>query len=67
VLIAGLGLAIDEIKVAVPSDAAGEHHVLFHHGLSLGVDCTEVGVLEETDDVSLGSLLKSLDSLGLET
>ena len=36
-------------------------------GDTLGVDGAQVGVLEEGDEVSLGSLLKSHDSGGLET
>ena len=31
------------------ADASGELHVLGHDGDTLGVDGTEVGVLEETD------------------
>ena len=42
-------------------------HVLGHDGDSLGVDGAEVGVLEETDHVGLGSLLEGKDGGGLET
>ena len=54
-------------SVALTTDAAGELHVLGHDGHTLGVDGTEVGVLEETDHVGLSSLLESEDGGGLET
>ena len=37
------------------------------HRDTLGVDSGEVGVLEEGDEVGLGSFLKGHDSGGLET
>ncbi|KAF8376109.1 hypothetical protein PRIPAC_82538, partial [Pristionchus pacificus] len=40
------------------TDAAGELDVLGHDGHSLGVDGAKVGVLEESDEVSLGGLLE---------
>ncbi|GMT16723.1 hypothetical protein PFISCL1PPCAC_8020 [Pristionchus fissidentatus] len=40
------------------TDAAGELDVLGHDGHSLGVDGAQVGVLEESDEVSLGGLLE---------
>ena len=52
---------------ALTTDSAGELHVLGHDGDSLGVDGAEVGVLEETDHVSLRGLLESEDGAGLET
>ena len=52
---------------ALTTDSAGELHVLGHDGDSLGVDGAEVGVLEETDHVGLGSLLEGKDGGGLET
>ena len=42
-------------------------HVLWHDGDSLGVDGAEVGVLEESDHVSLSGLLESEDGGGLES
>merc|ERR1712013_570980 len=48
-------------------DSSGELHVLRHDGNSLGVDSAEVGVLEESDHVSLSGLLESEDGGGLET
>jgi hypothetical protein len=37
------------------------------HGDTLGVDGSQVGVLEQGDEVSLSGLLKSHDGGGLET
>ncbi len=47
-------------------DATSQLDVLRHDGHALGVDGAEVGVLEETDEVGLGSLLKGHDGGGLE-
>ena len=41
--------------------------VLGLDGDTLGVDGSQVGVLKEGDEVSLGGLLKSTDGGGLET
>ena len=41
--------------------------VLWHDGDTLGVDGAQVGVLEESDEVSLSSLLESHDSGRLES
>jgi len=41
-------------------------NILGLDGDTLGVDGTEVGVLEEGDEVGLNGLLKSTDSRGLE-
>ena len=43
---------------ALATDPAGELDVLGHDGDPLGVDGAQVGVLEEADQVGLGSLLK---------
>ena len=51
---------------ALSTDAAGELNVLWHDGDTLGVDGAQVGVLEETNEVGLGSLLKSKDGRSLE-
>ena len=48
------------------TDASGQLDVLGHDGDTLGVDGAQVGVLEETDQVSLGGFLKGHDSRGLE-
>lgn len=49
------------------TDAAGQLDVLWHDGDTLGVDGAQVGVLEEANQVGLGSLLQSHDGRGLET
>ena len=51
---------------ALTTDAAGKVDVLGHDGDTLGVDGAQVGVLEQTDDVGLSSLLKGEDGRGLE-
>ena len=48
------------------TDSPGELDVLGHDGDTLGVDGAQVGVLKETNKVSLRSLLKGHDSRGLE-
>ena len=42
------------------------HQILGLDGDTLGVDGSQVGVLEEGDEVGLGSLLKGHDGRGLE-
>ena len=49
------------------TDATGQLDVLWHDGHSLGVDGAQVGVLEETDQVGLASLLEGSDSRRLES
>ena len=49
------------------TDSPGELDVLGHDGNSLGVDGAQVGVLKETNQVGLASLLQSHDSAGLES
>jgi hypothetical protein len=51
---------------ALSTDAASELDVLGHNGDPLGVDGAQVGVLEETNKVSLSSLLKGKDGRSLE-
>jgi len=48
------------------TDTAGKLDVLGHDGDTLGVDSAQVGVLEETDEVGLSSLLESEDGGRLE-
>ena len=50
----------------LPTDATGQLDVLGHDGDPLGVDGAQVGVLEQTDQVSLAGLLKSHDGRALE-
>jgi len=52
---------------ALSADSAGELDVLGHNSDTLGVDGAQVGVLEEADQVSLGSFLKGADGRRLET
>ena len=49
------------------TDTSGQLDVLWHDGDSLGVDGAQVGVFEESDEVSLSSLLESHDSGRLES
>jgi hypothetical protein len=49
------------------TDTPGQLDVLRHDGHTLGVDGTQVGVLEQTNQVSLASLLQGHDGGGLET
>jgi hypothetical protein len=49
------------------TDSAGQLDVLGHDGHTLGVDGAQVGILEKTDQVCLGSLLKGHDGGGLES
>jgi hypothetical protein len=51
----------------LPTDSAGKLDVLRHDGHSLGVDGAQVGVLEETDQVGLASLLKRHNGRALES
>ena len=52
---------------SLSSDSSGQLDVLGHDGDSLGVDGAQVGVLKESNKVSLTSLLESHDSRGLES
>ena len=51
---------------ALATDAAGKLDVLGHDRHTLGVDGAQVGVLEQTDQVSLAGLLQSHDGGALE-
>ena len=48
------------------ANTASELDVLWHDGDTLGVDGAQVGVLEETDEVSLAGFLESHDCRALE-
>jgi len=52
---------------AFSTDAASQLDILWHDGDTLGVDGAQVGVLEQTDEVSLAGLLEGHDSGALET
>ena len=49
------------------TDTSGQLDVLGHDGDTLGVDGAQVGVFEQTNQVSLRGFLKGHDSRGLET
>ena len=49
------------------TNAAGQLDVLGHDCNTLGMDGSQVGVLKQTDQVGLSSLLEGQDSRGLET
>jgi len=49
------------------SDSPSQLDILWHDGHTLGVDGAQVGVFEETNQVSLRCFLESHDSGGLET
>ena len=51
---------------SLSTDPPGQLDVLGHDGHTLGVDGAQVGVLKETNEVSLASLLEGHDSRGLE-
>ena len=48
-------------------DSPGELDVLWHDGHTLGVDGAQVGVLKQTNQVSLAGLLKSHYGRALES
>ena len=52
---------------SLSADSASELHILGHDGNSLGVDGAEVGVLEESNEISLSGLLEGKDSRRLES
>lgn len=49
------------------SDSSSQLDVLNHNGDSLSMDSAEVGVFEQTNDVSFGGFLEGEDGLGLES
>jgi len=51
---------------SLSSDTTSKLNILGHDGNTLGVDSTQVGILEETNKVGFGSLLKGKDSRSLE-
>ena len=57
----------EESLGALATDTAGQLDVLGHDGHTLGVDGAQVGVLEETDHVSLSGLLEGEHGGALET
>ena len=66
-LVAGLGHVVSVVKVLVSADSSGDVHVLFHHSDAIGMDGTEIGVLEHTCEIGFSRFLESNQSLRLET
>lgn len=62
----GSGGTTRSVVRVVTTDATSEDHVLLHDGHTLGVDGAQVGVLEETNQVSLRGLLEGSDGRALE-
>jgi hypothetical protein len=52
---------------SLSTDAASQLDILGHDGDTLGMDSTKVSILEKTNKVSLGRLLKSKDGRSLES
>ena len=50
---------------SLSTDTSGQLDVLGHDGHTLGVDGAQVGVLEQTDQVGLTSLLKKMGHVSL--
>ena len=48
------------------TDATGQLNVLWHDGNALGVNGTQVGVFEQTNQVGFGGFLESQNCSGLE-
>ena len=57
---------VDEVSVGITPDPSGKEHVLPLEGHALGVESTEVGILENACEVSLSGLLKGDECLRLE-
>ena len=66
-LVSCLGLEIAMVLEPLAADSAGKVQVLLHHGNSVCVDGTKVGVLEETGKVALSSLLEGDEGSRLES
>jgi len=52
---------------AFSTDTAGQLDILRHDGNTLGVDSTQVSVLEKTDEVGFGGFLEGQDGRSLES
>ena len=52
---------------SLSTDSSGQLDVLGHDGDTLGMDGAQVGVLKQTNEVSLTGLLEGHDSRGLES
>ena len=62
-----LGAGSNENLSSLSTDSSGQLDVLWHDGDTLGMDGAQVGVLKQTNKVSLTSLLEGHDSRGLES
>ena len=62
-----LWLVISVIKIPVTSNSAREIHVLLHDGLSLGVNCAQISIFKESNNVGFSGFLESIKSLRLES
>ena len=60
-------LFVENFLSSLSTDSAGQLDVLGHDGHTLGVDGAQVGVLEKTNEVSLGGLLKGKNGGSLES
>ena len=49
------------------TDSSGQLDVLWHDGDTFGMDGTQVGIFEKSDEVSFRCFLESRDSRALET
>ena len=58
--------AVNVVPVLFTPDSPGKVHIFLHHGDSLCMQGAEISVLEDADEVSFGSLLKSDQCLRLE-
>ena len=67
-MLAAAQASVQPVQCSGPltTNSSGELHVLGHDGHTLGVDGAQVGVLEKSNQVSLGSLLQGHDSRALE-
>ncbi len=59
-------LEVSSVVLLISSDASSELHVLPHESHSVGVDGAEVAVFEETSEIALRGLLKSVKTLRRE-
>ena len=55
------GSRVVVVTEVVSSDPAGKYDIFGHDGDSSAVDGTEIGVFEESYEVSLGCLLQNFD------
>ena len=61
------GAGSNENLSSLSTDSSGQLDVLWHDGDTLGMDGTQVGVLKQTNQISLTGFLESHDSRALES